>query len=279
MAIIITWNPNTSEHSWNEIPDASKKTLSGEPYFDWWNVGRSTKQVKKGSRLYLLLQGDVPQRGVVGSGWAISEPYPQVMPKTGKTLQAVDAEFDVMLDPAKFDPFDWRIFKSGPLSKVKWTTQISGIYVPDELELYWREHVNRALGYTPYSLSDDGIESEEIEFPEGRCFYRLHRHIERNQQLVKEAKAKAKQEGKFHCWACKFDFAKFYGERGDGYIEAHHTKVPVSQVGENGGTKVEDMAMVCSNCHRMLHRTPWMSIDELAEVIAGQSGKKIKLTI
>jgi len=33
-------------------------------------------------------------------------------------------------------------------------------------------------------------------------------------------------------------------------------------------TKPEDIVMVCSNCHKMLHRRrPWLKIDELKNLI------------
>lgn len=103
MAILITWNPKSSEHSWNEMSEASKITLSGDHYADWWNVGHSTKKVRIGSRLFLLRQGVEP-KGIVGSGWATSSPFPRRIPKTGKTQQTVNAIFDLMLDPDRFAP-------------------------------------------------------------------------------------------------------------------------------------------------------------------------------
>ena len=46
-------------------------------------------------------------------------------------------------------------------------------------------------------------------------------------------------------------FSDTYGELGEGFIEAHHT-VPVSELkGERN--KVEEIELVCSNCHRILH--------------------------
>lgn len=55
------------------------------------------------------------------------------------------------------------------------------------------------------------------------------------------------------CQICGFDFHKTYGDIGRNYIEAHHTK-PVSEMKEGDVTRIEDLAMVCANCHRMLHR-------------------------
>ncbi|WP_276208284.1 HNH endonuclease [Gracilibacillus sp. YIM 98692] len=75
------------------------------------------------------------------------------------------------------------------------------------------------------------------------------------------------KHGRLICEVCEFDFMERYGEIGDGYIEGHHTK-PISEMSENEQTKVEDIALVCANCHRMLHRKrPWLSITELKNLI------------
>ncbi len=257
MAFLITWNPQ--QERWHDMPWASPLTLSGELYKDWWGV--RNKSVNVGSRLFLLRQGVEP-KGIVGSGWATSPVRLRTPPEPGRAKFIVDAVFDLMLDPDKYPPLDWHAFTTPPLSEVHWTTQSSGISVPDELEVPWREHAKTVLGYIPDALNQNSIDPEELVFPEGRGSYRLHRQTERNSQLVKAAKAKAKQDGRLYCWVCDFDFAEFYGERGEDFIEAHHI-IPVSQLGENAATKVEDLAMVCSNCHRMLHRTPWVSVEQL----------------
>jgi hypothetical protein len=265
MACLITWNPQ--QKRWHDMPVASPLTLSGELYKDWWGV--RSRSVTVASRLFLLRQGVEP-KGVVGSGWATSAVRPRTPPEPGRVKFIVDAVFDMMLDPDKYPPLDWHTFTTPPLSEVHWKTQSSGISVPDELEAEWRKHVKLVLGYLPDTLNENAIDPEELVFPEGRGSYRLHRQIERKSQLVMAAKAKAKQDGRLCYWVCDFDFGKRYGERGEGFIEAHHT-IPVSQLGENATTKVEDLAMVCSNCHRMLHRAPWLSVEELRAVWVKQS--------
>lgn len=54
-----------------------------------------------------------------------------------------------------------------------------------------------------------------------------------------------------------------YGELGTGYIEAHH-KVPVALIEEGETTKLSDLAALCANCHRMIHRNGLMSVEALA---------------
>ncbi|HOO97560.1 MAG TPA: HNH endonuclease [Caldisericia bacterium] len=55
------------------------------------------------------------------------------------------------------------------------------------------------------------------------------------------------------CQVCGFNFEKKYGEIGANYIEVHHIE-PISKVGERITDPEGDMVVVCSNCHRMIHR-------------------------
>jgi 5-methylcytosine-specific restriction protein A len=55
------------------------------------------------------------------------------------------------------------------------------------------------------------------------------------------------------CEVCQFDFHAIYGERGDGYIECHHTQA-LETLEPGAKTHIRDLVLVCSNCHRMIHR-------------------------
>lgn len=112
-------------------------------------------------------------------------------------------------------------------------------------------------------------EDEESNFAEGQERYRLHRSLERDQSIVKAAKReRVKKVGELRCDVCQFSFTERYGELGAGYIEAHHT-VPVSSIRGKHKTRLSDIALVCSNCHRMLHRSrPMKSIIELRQEVA-----------
>jgi len=86
--------------------------------------------------------------------------------------------------------------------------------------------------------------------------FRLHTRIERSAKIPKQVK---RLQG-FDCLACGFNFKKVYGALGENYIEAHHI-VPVA---ERRGTEqkvnlIEDFVVLCSNCHKMIHRLgePW----------------------
>jgi hypothetical protein len=105
-------------------------------------------------------------------------------------------------------------------------------------------------------------------FPEGKKVERVHKARERSAKLIRVARETfLENHEKLYCIVCGFDFEKVYGERGQGYIEAHHT-VPVSEMKVGYKTKPEEIALVCSNCHRMLHRTrPWLKMDELENLL------------
>ncbi len=113
------------------------------------------------------------------------------------------------------------------------------------------------------------------EYDEGRTKLVNHVRIERSRSaaLVKDAKKAHKAlHGRLFCEACGFEFEGRYGKRGRDYIEAHH-RVPISKLDTTKLTKItrKDLALVCANCHRMLHRTPWISVEELRAVLSSLS--------
>jgi hypothetical protein len=110
------------------------------------------------------------------------------------------------------------------------------------------------------------FEDDESAFPEGRALYRLHKSLERDTRLAKALKDRVLGRGnELTCQVCGFSFRKKYGNVGVGFIECHHT-IPVSELRGRRKTKIEEIAMVCSNCHRMLHRyRPWLSVEQLRQ--------------
>ena len=106
--------------------------------------------------------------------------------------------------------------------------------------------------------------ADEVDAQEGRVLTRLHTYRERDRKIVKRKKDSfRKKHGALFCEVCNFDFSSKYGERGANFIECHHTK-PVSELMPGEKTKLADLALLCANCHRMIHAArPWWSIEEL----------------
>lgn len=164
-----------------------------------------------------------------------------------------------------------------------------GLSVAEAIDLIEQEcddhPVDRNL-YAPIIKSLSGIKNnvlqdEDItgniqadegrEYPEGKIAFLLHKKRERNPKLIKESKRLfIRKHGRLFCEACKFDFQKAYGDRGIDFIEGHHKKL-ISEMDEGEKTKVEDIAMLCSNCHRMVHRKPIISIEDLGRLIKRQN--------
>jgi len=71
---------------------------------------------------------------------------------------------------------------------------------------------------------------------------------------------------------CGMSFAKVDGPRGEGFIEVHHLKTVASHEGEVSVDPEADMAVVCSNCQRMLHRSEdgALTVEELRAVVEAQ---------
>jgi len=122
----------------------------------------------------------------------------------------------------------------------------------------------RTAAVKPEAAEDE----DENAFPEGKVLYRMHRARERSRKLVQAAKALAlKRTGRLACAVCDFDFARAYGAVGDGYIECHHA-LPLSEFKTERTTRVADTALLCSNCHRMVHRRrPWLRLVDLGSLL------------
>lgn len=117
--------------------------------------------------------------------------------------------------------------------------------------LYLRLTARGGVGTFEDDVTSDTDTEESDNIIEKRR-YRYHRKIERNQKASKAAK---KVHG-YKCQACGFDFEETFGEIGSNYIEAHHL-TPLSELPEEVTVALNprtDFAVLCANCHRMIHR-------------------------
>jgi 5-methylcytosine-specific restriction protein A len=100
--------------------------------------------------------------------------------------------------------------------------------------------------------NDETIENDSVS--EGQVLYKLHKVRERKRKIIEAKKKKVlKETNELKCEVCDFDFEKTYGQIGKGYIECHHL-IPLSNFQVNKETKLEDLALLCSNCHKMIHK-------------------------
>ena len=82
--------------------------------------------------------------------------------------------------------------------------------------------------------------------------YRRERSSDLRQLKINEFRI---SNSSLHCEICSWDFEDHYPiELAKDYIEVHHT-IPLAKLEPNTPTKLKDLMLVCSNCHRMIHRT------------------------
>jgi 5-methylcytosine-specific restriction protein A len=123
------------------------------------------------------------------------------------------------------------------------------------------------------ALADDDTEPHEIAdvdelaAEEGGVLLRQHLRRERDARLRARKIAAARKRGvPIACEVCDFDFERTYGNRGRDYIECHH-RTPLHVSGKTT-TTLDDLALICSNCHRMIHRSKvWMLPEELKRLV------------
>lgn len=115
------------------------------------------------------------------------------------------------------------------------------------------------------SVTDAELDELPVTGREGRERWRRHLHRERNRALVSSKKADVKQRtGRLACEACNHEFGRRYGPELADFCEVHHL-VPLGAVDAERITRLEDLAVLCSNCHRAIHRLgpPMPTVAEL----------------
>jgi 5-methylcytosine-specific restriction endonuclease McrA len=205
--------------------------------------------------------------------------------RKGKSLVAYEINKEVRFAPSRFLGYKDNTIKKHETSTIKDGRETNTVLnrvlkTPLEANDTLEDHYIRyckSLGveassykkrrYWELKLSSEFITNQRIEglFPEGKIVERTHLARERNSRVLTIAKANFKaKHGKLFCQACGFDFMETYGEE---YIEGHHT-IPVEKMKPGHKTSPDDIAMLCANCHRMVHkRRPWLSMNQLKDLL------------
>jgi 5-methylcytosine-specific restriction protein A len=120
-----------------------------------------------------------------------------------------------------------------------------------------------ALAQLPESIE------AEYESHEGGVVMRLHRQRERDSRLRKKLLKARRKSGALSCDLCSSTAQSSVDALEDAMFEAHHV-VPLSASGERI-SHLDDVALLCANCHRTLHRAitlekRWLPLDEAPSV-------------
>lgn len=147
-----------------------------------------------------------------------------------------------------------------------WKTPIKSTRVPDNLVGKLERLLDKSNEQEAVVFPD--VDEIDVSVKEGRQRLALHFKRERNQNIVRVKKVQVMREkGNLGCEACGFDFRKMYGDLGKDYCEVHH-KTPLSELKREIKTRLTDLAVLCSNCHRMIHKTePIMSVTQFRKLL------------
>jgi len=139
--------------------------------------------------------------------------------------------------------------------------ELESYFLSDDVDVIERNE--RVLGGSQIGISDFLVAAEE-----GNLIRAEHLKRERNISLANAKKEQVlKEKGRLQCEACDFDFVQKYGELGNGFCEVHHLHA-LSARESNQTTCIEDLAVLCSNCHSIIHRfVPLISPSELRNYI------------
>lgn len=107
---------------------------------------------------------------------------------------------------------------------------------------------------------------EELEFAEGRLLTSIHIRRERSPKIRQMLIVHRKKRGQLACDLCTWTFGSARQSFREAAFEVHHLQ-PLARLVEERKTKLEDVALLCANCHRLIHRAisiekRWLTISE-----------------
>ena len=179
-----------------------------------------------------------------------------------------------------FQRYDFAIYKDGLFS----ITNIGEEYLRKNIQSiryllvndFQREDLKEGLETVHKKSAEEKrkieVFDESIMIQEGMKKIIETQVYERSTRLRSIAIDHYSKNGKIYCDTCKFNFEDFYGhEIGKGYIEIHHIKPVFKYEGDELDKVITDalgnVIPVCSNCHRMIHRT-WKNPLQIDYLIA-----------
>ncbi len=235
----------------------------------YWITPQHFRDVHSGDQVWLYESG--PDAGIVGVAQVLTEPI-----ITG--AEAVADNFD--RDREKFEKPQYRVqlrvlkivdprlpnvvLREAPVvgnHRILWAGATATVFpIREDQVVVLYQLLGSGEVFAPVSMHD---QVEESAFTEGSWKLRLHFIRERNSAVVLMKKEQTvAADGKLECECCGFDFHAAYGDVGHAFAECHH-EVPLAAHNAEYAVTPDDLRIVCSNCHRMLHRKTLKTVEQL----------------
>ncbi len=257
---LLTWNPD--KWKWEDYEEECEEASKECPITFTWSC--ASKKVMAGDEFYLIKLG-TPPRGIIAHGIVTEGMFEAGHwqdDKAEKTINYLEGECDTLLNYKTQEILDVSILDE-KFPQQFWHPYQSGIRIRDEVLPALSELWTEATRDYPANPEESVYAGETVE---GAKISVYTTKYERDPQ-IRRAFLRGK---KLKCEVCGFDFEEVYGKLGAGYIEVHHKK-PVAE-GERVTDLDNDLAMLCSNCHRMIHRGKdhMITVKELKKILGAK---------
>lgn len=257
---LLTWNPNRWQ--WDDLQANVEEVAEKGFHLGRWSTGVS-KKIQKGDRLFLIRLGTEP-KGIIGSGSAESNVYEddhweESAAEEGKYAKYVDVRFDVLLNP-ELDPKAVLSRKElNGLGKMHWDSQGSGIRIPEtvarRLEDAWADFHGKDKQPLPVAEPSaiEGLRTETVTYVRGRS---------------RQLRDLALENSEGACCVCDVDYSKLLHGKGVRVLQVHHRK-QLAASDTPRLTSLKDLAVVCGNCHLLIHMNPKraLSVEALKKML------------
>ena len=168
---------------------------------------------------------------------------------------------------------NWKTDSQAAASMVAWFSQRITVGKSQWGQLFDRERIGGAWAYRPRKEEPLATDPEiEISRIEGELRLYTHRRKERDRALrTKKIEARLAAGLEPCCEACGITTnGAFPGLNGE-ILEVHH-RLPLSASSGPVATALSDLALLCPNCHRAIHKTrPLFNVENFRESFASRS--------
>ena len=129
-------------------------------------------------------------------------------------------------------------------------------YLHQKFKSISREDVEvlASINSGPYRNKEQEIAQSNPFAFEGQKHLKLHMEVERNKKL-RDAKVSdfLSKNGAIYCEVCLFRFTETYSFLESDIIEVHHI-VPLSKLTKSTKVTINDLILLCANCHLAIHQ-------------------------